>query len=345
MKTTILLGLALLLAGCRAGSSTPAAGALSPDDPMAAAAAALLDALDPEQRAACTFAFEDAERRNWQPVPFGDAGMRLGDMSEAQRAKVRGLLRSALSEEGVATVDGVIVLERILVGLEQERGHVSRFHGPERYFVTVFGDPRSEAPWAWRMEGHHLSITFTCRNGAWTAHGPIFVGAQPARVRGGEHDGMRILGRKDDNVRALLATLDESQRARAVAADALPGNVILLPGRDDGFAEPRGLPGAAMTPAQRADLARLLSEWAAWLRVDLAEAEVRRMKAGLAETHLLWIGGTGVDEPHYWRITGPHFALEYAAPERDPDHVHALWRDFEKDFGRDPLRRHLHEDH
>ena len=69
------------------------------------------------------------------------------------------------------------------------------------------------------------------------------------------------------------------------------------------------------------------------------------MEAGLDDMHLVWIGGDHVHDAHYWRIVGPHFALEYAAPERDPDHVHALWRDTERDFGGDPLRRHLEEHH
>ena len=100
-----------------------------------------------------------------------------------------------------------------------------------------------------------------------------------------------------------------------------------------------------MSEAQREALFVAISDWANWLRVDLAKAEIERMQAGLDETRVAWMGGTGVDEPHYWRIVGPHFAIEYAAPERDPDHVHALWRNTENDFGGELLRRHLEEHH
>lgn len=317
----------------------------APSDPMAFAASAFLASLDEDQRAACTHGFDEAERRNWQPAPFGVAGVRLDALTETQTARARALLRSALSETGVATVDGVLVLEGILVAMEAANGRPSRLHGPGRYFFTVCGDPGGDAPWGWRVEGHHLSLTFTCKNGEWTAHGPLFVGSQPARVKGGEHDGMRLLGAKDAGVRDLLASLDGEQRAQAVVAGKLPGNVLLVPGEDEGFAEPRGLAGADLTAAQRAALTSILSDWADWLRADLAVAEKERMKAGLDETRLLWMGDTGVDDPHYWRIVGPHFAIEYAAPERDPDHVHALWRDTENDFGGALLRRHLEEHH
>ena len=316
-----------------------------PTDPMARAASALLASLDDRGREAMTFDFDDAERRNWQAAPMGDAGVKLGDMTDTQREKVRDLLKSALSEEGLKTVDGVIVLEGILVAMEAERGRPSRFHGDERYFISIYGNPESSDPWGWRMEGHHLSITFTCVNDTWTAHGPIFVGSQPARVRGGEHDGFRLLGGKDDNVRAFLAGLNDEQRAAAVLGGRLPGNIILLPGRDDGFAEPAGVIGTDLSEAQRAELFTILKDWAKWLRVDLAEAEIKRMEQGLGQMRFAWMGDTGEDDPHYWRIVGPHFAIEYVAPERDPDHVHAIWRDLENDFGGDLLRKHLEEHH
>ena len=329
-------------------SSVAAAAAESPalnHDPMAVAASDLLQSFDKQQRAACVFDFDHVERRHWQPVPMGTAGVRLDEMTKQQRGKVRTLLHSALSEAGVATVDGVLLLEKIHLSLMPDRGRGNRLLAVDRYFVTVYGDPRGSAPWGWRIEGHHLSMTFTCVSGQWTAHGPIFVGSQPARVKGGEHDGMRLLGKKDDNVRALLASLDDKQRAKAVAKDKLPGNILLLPGKDQGFPQPRGLAAADLTAAQRTALFAILVDWADWLRIDLAQAERKRMKAGLDETRLLWIGGIGVDEPHYWRIVGPHFALEYAAPQRDPDHVHALWRDTKNDFGGALLRRHLEQHH
>ncbi len=314
-------------------------------DPMATAANELLASLSEEQRDRCAYPFDDAERRHWQAAPMGDAGIRLDTLSEAQQAQVRALLKSVLSSDGLATVDGVRVLEGILVAMEKERGQVSRFHGPGRYFVTVYGDPSTQAAWGWRLEGHHLSMTFTCVNDRWTAHGPLFVGSQPAHVHGGKHDGTRLLGKKDDDVRTLFASLDAAQSAKATDQGDIPGNILLAPGEDQGFDEPGGIVASDLTSEQREALQKALFDWASWLRPDLAQREKQRMKRGLDQTRLLWRGGTGIDAPHYWRIVGPHFAIEYAAPERDPDHVHALWRDIENDFGGNLLKRHLELDH
>lgn len=314
-------------------------------DPMAAQAIAFLDSLSDEQRAACTFEFADPERRHWQAAPMGDAGVRLDEMSEVQREAAHNLLKSALSAQGLSSVDDVMVLERILVKMAEARGQSGGLLAVDRYFITIYGDPKGDDVWGWRIEGHHLSMTFTCKNQAWTAHGPLFVGAQPARVVGGEHDGKRVLGSTDDHVRRLFLSLTDAQRTEAIVEGRLPRNVILLPGQDKGFEKPQGLAGSEMSADQRSALFVAITQWAKMLRVDLAEAEIERMKAGLDVTRVMWMGEVGVDEPHYWRITGPHFAIEYAAPQRDPDHVHALWRDTSNDFGGALLRRHLEEHH
>ena len=81
-------------------------------DAMSRAASDFLASLEGSQRELCLFEFEDAERMNWQPVPFGEAGVRLDALTETQQDRLRALLRGALSEEGVATVDGVIVPRR-----------------------------------------------------------------------------------------------------------------------------------------------------------------------------------------------------------------------------------------
>jgi hypothetical protein len=332
-------GAAIALAAALAFASV--AQETAQQDPVAEAAVAFLAALADEQRDAATFEFDDAERKHWQPVPMGEAGVRFEALSPAQREKLRALLATLLSADGLATVDGVRLLEGLLVEIERATGRTSPNHGAERYFVTVFGDPSRAGTWSLRFEGHHLSLTFTCKRGAWTAHGPLFVGAQPARVEGGEHDDFRLLGRRDDDVRALVASFDEEQRAAAVLSDGVPGNVFLVPGEDAGFSDTRGLVGARMSEEQRAALLEALTGWARLLRPDLAEQELARMRAGLATTRVVWFGAHEVDAPHYWRIVGEHFAIEYVAPEFDPNHVHALWRDPTRDFGGDLLREHL----
>lgn len=53
-----------------------------------------------------------------------------------------------------------------------------------------------------------------------------------------------------------------------------------------------------------------------------------------------WAGGKERGEPHYYRVQGKTFLLEYDNVQNEANHVHSVWRDFDGDFGRDILGEH-----
>ena len=54
-----------------------------------------------------------------------------------------------------------------------------------------------------------------------------------------------------------------------------------------------------------------------------------------------WAGPLEKGAKHYYRVQGPTFLIEYDNTQNDGNHVHAVWRDFAGDFGRDLLREHV----
>ena len=62
--------------------------------------------------------------------------------------------------------------------------------------------------------------------------------------------------------------------------------------------------------------------------------------AGLDNIKFAWMGGAVKGEPHYYRIQGPSFLIEYDNTQGNANHVHSVWRDFKGDFGRDLLTEH-----
>ena len=59
--------------------------------------------------------------------------------------------------------------------------------------------------------------------------------------------------------------------------------------------------------------------------------------------HLLrfgWAGTLEVGGPHYYRVQGPTFVIEYDNVQNGANHIHSVWRDFNGDFGRDILKEH-----
>jgi len=61
---------------------------------------------------------------------------------------------------------------------------------------------------------------------------------------------------------------------------------------------------------------------------------------GLESIRFGWAGAVEPGRPHYYRVQGPSFLIEYDASQNGGNHVHTVWRDFTGDFGRDLLRDH-----
>ena len=53
-----------------------------------------------------------------------------------------------------------------------------------------------------------------------------------------------------------------------------------------------------------------------------------------------WAGATEPGKPHYYRIQGKNFLIEFDNTQNKANHIHTVWRDFYGDFGRDLLKEH-----
>ena len=99
-----------------------------------------------------------------------------------------------------------------------------------------------------------------------------------------------------------------------------------------------GLPGAGMSPAQRALLLGLVRQYLDRLPAALAAPRLDRLGGtGLDEVHFAWAGEAARGAPHYYRVHGPRLLVEYANAQDGADHVHSVWRDPAGDFGADLL--------
>ena len=193
--------------------------------PMTEAASAWLDALQPEQRAKASFPFDDeAERTSWAYFPRNHAGLPLHEMDISQQKLAHVLISSALNLHAYAKVCAIMALESVLNRIEDRRGDAVR--DPGRYFLSVFGAPGGER-WGWRLEGHHVALNFTFADGDLIAHTPLFLGANPAEVRHGDHAAIRPCAEEEDVARELLASLDADRRRIAVIADHAPPDFVL----------------------------------------------------------------------------------------------------------------------
>ncbi len=72
----------------------------------------------------------------------------------------------------------------------------------------------------------HLSLNFTVVSGKMVATTPSFFGANPAEVKQGELQGLRVLSAEEDKARELLLSLDERQRAAAIFDSKVPPDIL-----------------------------------------------------------------------------------------------------------------------
>lgn len=302
---------------------------------MAAAAKNFLLALTPEQRAQARLEFADAERVNWHFIPRARKGLPIKEMTQEQRLLAQALLATGLSARGYGKAVSIMSLEAVLAVLENDVE--GRRRNPELYFVSIFGAPGGSEPWGWRFEGHHLALNFTAVGRAAPVMTPSFFGTNPGEIRAGPRTGTRLLGAEEELGRALVQALDEAQRRIAILPGDAPKEVFNDPKRIEPT-KPEGLAQSAMTPPQAALLEKLVREYLFRHRPDVAAEELAKIVP--ADLHFAWAGGLERGQPHYYRVQGRSFVLEYDNTQNEANHVHSLWRDFDRDFGADLLKAH-----
>jgi hypothetical protein len=318
-------------------------------DAMKNASVRFLDSLTPALRRKANFDFDSPERPRWHYVPrelFDRKGANLQEMNSRQRKAALKLLASGLSRAGYEKVSAIMSLEKTLGEIERLLSESQLVRDPQLYFFCTFGDPTAKKPWGWRAEGHHISLNFTIVNGQRIASNPLFLGANPAEVQTGSQKGLRILAKEEDLARALLAGLNKDQKSNAILSPTAPPDIIsrALPKLELGSAE--GLAAGSMTLEQRHTLVLLIHEYIDRLPRELSAIELKKLsEAALNAVHFAWAGPQERGKPHYYRLHGPFFFVEYDNTQNNANHIHTVWRNPKNDFGLDLLRLHYKQKH
>jgi hypothetical protein len=303
---------------------------------IAAAAERFLESLDDDRRRVATYPFGDAERMRWHwtiPEAVPRNGLPLRDMTPEQRRYALALLGASSSASGFRKSMDIVKLQGVL---RQGAGSGSSFD-PERYYVTIFGDPTGSRPWGWRFEGHHLSRHYTIA-GERVGVYPYFLGAWPTRATSayaGLPRGYRTMPREEDAARTLVRSLGARQRRIAIfQEESLTDHVTQNLARVSPL-EPVGVRVGALTAAQRRLVTEIVEIYAAVLPADVARRSLERIdRAGFDRLRLGWAGTLTPGHPHYYRLQGPTFLLEFDNSRNEGTHIHSVWRDFQEDFGR-----------
>lgn len=97
---------------------------------------------------------------------------------------------------------------------------------------------------------------------------------------------------------------------------------------------PKGVPASSLNEDQRRHLAELMAVYQEPLPASL------RPTWNLDELHFMWAGSTRDNAPHYYRIQGDGFLVEWDNTSRGANHAHGVVRHVRNDFGADVLGSH-----
>ncbi|MES2794201.1 MAG: DUF3500 domain-containing protein [Planctomycetota bacterium] len=301
---------------------------------MTEAATAFLNSLTPQQALQVKFGYDDAERLNWHFIPRVRKGLPIRDLEGEPLRRAQALLQSGLSPTGYAQTMDIMGLEEILYLLEPgERAERRERRDPRKYYFSVFGTPELTGTWGWRIEGHHISLNFSVKDGQVVSSTPEFFGANPGSIEAGPGRSIRVLAPEEDLARQILKSASPEQLKVLWVDKKAPDDL-----RGGGVAQPEntpavGLKAADMTADQKTLLAQVMSEYLKNMPSDVEQKRRDEVNAaGVDNLYFAWWGDQERNERHYYRIQGPTFIIEYNNTQNQANHVHSMWRQLAGDF-------------
>ena len=302
-----------------------------------------LKSLTTEQRNKVQFSFDDNSKEKWHYFPasmYPRAGISLSELNRNQKKLFFELLQSSLSETGYTKTKQIISLENILA----EMSGNSSMRDPEKYYTAFYGNPEKDSLWSWCFQGHHLSLNFTVLNER-IEIAPRFMGANPATVKNGQRKGERTLATEEDLGLELINSVKEKQKV--IFSEQAPYDIITRNSAKVNPLQPVGIKLKELTIQNQELLLQLINEYLKVMPEEMANKRFKNIQSEeIGEIRFGWAGGTKSGEPHYYRIQGKSFLIEFDNTQNNANHIHSVWRDFEGDFGRDLIREHYqHSNH
>jgi hypothetical protein len=322
--------------------------------PVRKAAEDFLAALGAEKRAKSVFPVDDPEWRKWMNQHFYiRQGTSFEEMTEAQREAAFGLLRASLSAKGLQLSRDVMRLNYTL-GELNNNNFVE--YGEWLYWITIMGTPSDKEPWGWQLDGHHLVINYFVL-GDQVVMTPTFMGSEPVTASSGKYKGTTVLQSEQDRGLALVNSLNDAQRQKAVIqVSKTENNNVSEAFKDNVVLDYAGIPAAELTPKQKEQLLDLIGEYVRNMRDGHAKVKMDEVRKHVDETRFAWVGGTGPGSVFYYRIQSPVVLIEFdhqtpiALPHLEKgkrptrEHIHTVIRTPNgNDYGKDLLRQHYQQ--
>jgi hypothetical protein len=329
----LFVGLAMYCAVLPATRATAVVEEETRTPQAVAAANAFLDSLDSKERDQALLEFGSTRKSRWSNLPVRMVprnGVRMGDLTAAQRKLAMEAIAAVLSKEGFQKVVNIVDADQKLAESDRRGRGPNAMFGADQYYLAFFGKPSAENPWMLQFGGHHLGLNVTVI-GKHFVLTPTHTGAQPTLFeRNGKE--VRPLGVENDTAFKLINALDGGQKAKAILAKRPQQDLLVGPGRDGKKIDPQGIKGSALSAEQQSMLLDLIAAWVTIVEPEAAASRMAEIRSTLGDTYFAWMGPTTNGSAVYFRITGPSVVIEYA-PQRGTGHIHTVIRNPNDDYG------------
>lgn len=307
-------------------------------------AVAFLNTLNKEQKSLAILDFNDPLKDKWHFLPhsmFTREGISLKELQPKQKALFFNFLKSSLSESGYNKTLKIIDLENVLAEISGN----TIFRDSEKYYAAFYGNPETDNVWAWSFEGHHISLNFTIVDEK-TSISPRFFGSNPATISSGTRKGERTLDKEDDSGLELINALNDKQKQKAIFKDIPFKDIVTKNKSKVSHLGPIGISYKNLNKHQQALLLKLINIHIESTPKKIATSRLKKIKKeNLNNILFAWAGATVLGKPHYYRIQGKSFLIEFDNLQNNAQHIHVVWRDFNGDFGRDLILEHYNKAH
>jgi len=318
------------------------------------AADAFLASLTQAQRAKTLFAVDDNEWRKWMNQSFYvRQGVSFLELTAPQREAAFGLLRASLSARGLKQTRDIMRLNETLAELTD--GNFDEY-GEWQYNMTVMGKPSATEPWGWQIDGHHAIINYFVL-GDQVVMTPHFAGSEPVVATSGKYKGTSVLQEEQNKGLALIASLDEPRRKKAILKFSKTGDENLTEAwKDNVVLDYAGVRAPDLSESQRRQLVDLIALYVGNMDDGHARVKMEEVRAHLDRTWFAWIGRTEPGSVFYYRSHSPVVLIEFDHQRpvglrhlMDPnvpsfEHIHTVARTPNgNDYGKDFLRLHYQQ--
>jgi len=324
---------------CTPSTATPAAAPAAAvpafNDTTAVAGAvitaqAFLATLSAEQKKTVLYSFADLGKKqcSWSNYPDdnfkGRLGVKLGDLTAAQKTAALAALQSVLTPTGYTQVLNEMHADDVL-------GQNETQYGEANYHIVMYGEPAADKPWTLQFGGHHVAVHVSL-GGDVISVSPHFSGTQPVSF---DLDGktIRPLGEESDTIFPLVKSLTTEQQTAAQLSGKF-NDLVMGPGTDTAYPKQEGLSCTKLTAAQQTQVKDLIKDYVSDAATAISDPILNLYTSQLDQTTISYSGTvTAESDNGYFRIDGPRVWIEWLNTGASGLHYHTLYRDKQLDYG------------